>query len=77
MVLLEEKGVYQDDNKTKIINKLDMATFKSLKSKGIITKGMIPKVSNCFNGLKNGGSKILIGSLDAIIEKETYTEIIP
>ena len=73
----EEKGVYQDDNKKKIINKLDMATFKSLKSKGTISKGMIPKVSNSFNGLKNGVSKVLIGSLDAMIENETYTEIIP
>jgi hypothetical protein len=34
-------------------------------------------VSNCFNVLKNGVSKVIIGSLDAIIENETYTEIIP
>ena len=54
-----------------------MATFKSLKSKGIISKGMIPKVSNCFYGLKNGISKILIGSLDGMIENKIYTEIIP
>ena len=60
MVLLQEKGVYQDDNKKKIINKLDMATFKSLKSKGIISKGMIPKVSNSFNGLKNEFQKFLL-----------------
>ena len=73
----EEKGVYQDDTKKKIINQLDMATFKILKSKGIISKGMIPKVSNCFNGLKNGVSKVLIGSLDAMIKNDTYTEIIP
>ncbi len=73
----EEKGVYQDDNKKKIINKLDITTFKSLKSKGIISKGMIPKVSNCYDGLKKGISKVIIGSLDAIIENETYTEIIP
>ena len=64
-------------SKEPIINKLDIATFESLKSKGIISKGMIPKVSNCFNGLKNGVSKVIIGSLDAIIENETYTEIIP
>ncbi len=63
--------------KKKIINKLDITTFKSLKSKGIISKGMIPKVSNCFNGLKNGVSKVLIGSLDAMIKNDTYTEIIP
>ena len=73
----EEKGVYQDDNKKEIINKLDITTFKSLKSKGIISKGMIPKVSNCYDGLKKGISKVIIGSLDAIIENETYTEIIP
>jgi len=34
-------------------------------------------VSNCFNGLKNGVSKVLIGSLDAMIKNDTYTEIIP
>ena len=73
----EEKGVYQDDNKKEIINKLDITTFKSLMSKGIISKGMIPKVSNCYDGLKKGISKVIIGSLDAIIENETYTEIIP
>ena len=28
-------------------------------------------------GLKMGFQKVIIGSLDAIIENETYTEIIP
>ena len=73
----EEKGVYQDSMQKNLIDKLDMATYKSLKSKGIISKGMIPKVNNCFNGLKKGISKILIGSLNGIIENKTYTEIIP
>jgi acetylglutamate kinase len=58
----EKKGVLRDVNDDEsVIQQIDMTTYEELKSQGIISKGMLPKMENSFHALKNGVSKVIIG----------------
>jgi len=57
----EKKGVLlnsQDENS--VISELSFSKFKSLQEEGIINEGMIPKLDNGFNAMRNGVSQVLI-----------------
>jgi len=74
----ELNGVLEDiSNKDSLIKHIDSQSYKILKSEGIITSGMLPKLDNCFHALKNGVNKVRIGNLD-LFEKESknYTTIV-
>lgn len=75
--VFELKGVLKDvENKNSLISELNVHEFESLKSQGIIARGMIPKLQNCFNALNRGVNLIKIG--DTSIIKETnkiYTKL--
>lgn len=56
----EKDGVLDaDDN---IISSLNMQEYSNLRSNNVIKDGMIPKVDNCFNALKNNVSNVCIGN---------------
>lgn len=57
----EKKGVLSNpDNDASALPTLNDITYQTLKASGIITKGMIPKVDNAFNALKNGVGEVYI-----------------
>jgi acetylglutamate kinase len=63
----EKKGVLSDPNDdTSVINKLNWETYKTLKARGVITEGMIPKLDNAFAAQKAGVQSIVIGSPSSI-----------
>ena len=47
-----------------------------LKLKGIINSGMIPKIDNCFDALKNGVKTVKIGSIKMIKSNISHTKIV-
>ncbi|MEO0571417.1 MAG: acetylglutamate kinase [Bacteroidota bacterium] len=74
----ELKGVLRDINdKGSIIQKIDSKSYDKLLEEGSIAEGMLPKMHNCFEALKNGVSEVRIGNL-GLFEKEntTYTRLI-
>lgn len=59
----EKNGVLEninDDNS--VIEKINFTTFDSLKNKGIINEGMLPKIQNCLQAIKNGVTSVHIGA---------------
>ena len=64
----ELKGVLSDfENKDSIIPKLNFDSYQDLKQKGVISKGMIPKMDNSFDAIKNGVSKVVICHSDNML----------
>lgn len=57
----EKPGVLSDpDNGDSVIPVIDMESYLLMKSEGIITGGMIPKLDNAFNAIRSGVSKVVI-----------------
>jgi acetylglutamate kinase len=57
----EKNGVLSDpDNDESVISLITYDHFQKLKADGIISKGMIPKLDNAFNAIKNGVSEVEI-----------------
>ena len=74
----ELNGVLKDiQDKNSVINNINSESYKMLKEKNIIADGMLPKLDNCFDALKNGVQKVAIGNLSMLTEEnENYTTII-
>lgn len=76
----EKSGVLldvQDENSR--LDLLDFERYKTLKSQGLITEGMIPKLDNAFAALKKGVRKVIIGqaeNLMQLVESQDGTSII-
>jgi len=58
------------DDENSVIEKLDTVLYTSLKEKGIIAAGMLPKLENCFLALNKGVRRVIIGS-PAVINENT------
>lgn len=59
----EKPGVLSDpDDDTSIIGFIDHEAFESLKADGVVSKGMIPKISNALNAVDRGVSEVYIKS---------------
>lgn len=67
----EKKGVLSDPaNEDSVIPFISMEECDSLKQKGVISKGMLPKLDNAFDALKEGADSVHIcyaGDLSGII----------
>jgi acetylglutamate kinase len=64
----ELKGVLEDfSNKESVISDIDMNKYQDLKIKGIIDKGMIPKMDNSFEAIKSGVGSVIICHADDLI----------
>lgn len=63
----EKAGVLMDENDdNSIITNINPAKFAELKEKGIISGGMIPKLTNAFDAIDAGVSIVTITSADAL-----------
>jgi acetylglutamate kinase len=59
----EKQGVLADpEDKNSVILQLNEQDYNELLEKKTIHSGMIPKMDNCFNALKKGVEKVIIGS---------------
>ena len=57
----ELKGVLSDfEDKNSVIEKMDFSIYQRMKSDGVISKGMIPKMDNSFDAILNGVQKVVI-----------------
>lgn len=57
----ELKGVLSNfEDKTSVIDQINAQTYQELKSSGVISKGMIPKLDNSFDAIRNGVKKVII-----------------
>jgi acetylglutamate kinase len=66
----ELNGVLEDINdKNSVVKHIDSELYKNLLAKGIIADGMLPKLENCFDALKNGVTTINMGNT-AMLTKE-------
>lgn len=70
----ELKGVLENfEDKNSVISEINPTKYKDLKEKGIISKGMIPKLDNSFEAISAGVSSVRIchaDDLTSIINKE-------
>ena len=73
----EKNGVLEsiDDNDS-VIEQINQETYQKLKKSGIINKGMIPKLDNCFYALEKNVSKVCIGKSNMLFDQQSsYTTI--
>ena len=73
----ELNGVLEDINdKNSVIKHINSKSYSTLLSDGIIADGMLPKLENCFNALKNGVRAVFMGNTTILTkENENYTKI--
>lgn len=65
--VFELKGVLKNiDDKNSVIKHINSVKYQKLMTEGIIADGMLPKIHNCFNALKNGVQKVKIGDATMI-----------
>jgi acetylglutamate kinase len=73
----ELNGVLRDfDDKNSVVKVINSKTFQELLDDKIITDGMLPKLENCFDALKNGVHKVNMGNTSMLTkENDNYTTI--
>lgn len=73
----ELNGVLEDFNdKNSVVKQINSEKYQQLLADGIIADGMIPKLDNCFDALKNGVHKVHIGNTSMLTkENDNYTTI--
>jgi len=63
----EKPGVLSNESDDKsVISEIDPKLFEELKSQGVITGGMIPKLENGFNALRRGVTMVVITNAQGI-----------
>jgi acetylglutamate kinase len=61
----EKKGVLVDINdENSVIKEIDPIAYENLKTEGIITDGMLPKLQNAFDAIGKGVKEVFIGKAD-------------
>ncbi|MEP1490320.1 MAG: acetylglutamate kinase [Algibacter sp.] len=73
----ELNGVLEDiNNKNSVVKHIDSNIYKDLLDKGIIADGMLPKLENCFDALRNGVNNINMGNTSMLTqENDNFTKI--
>ena len=71
----EKQGVLEDvENEDSVIENIDLGKFNDMKSKGLISEGMLPKLENAFRALENGVDIIRIGPPELLMHgNRTHT----
>ena len=65
--IFEKKGVLSNPNDdNSVISTMNYADFQAGKADGTIYEGMIPKLDNAFNVLKNGVSSVVICGVEGV-----------
>ena len=61
----EQRGVLKDLNDPEsLISVITPDVYQDLRSQGIVSKGMIPKIDNAFNAIHQGVSSVVIKHSD-------------
>ena len=68
--VFEKPGVLSDLEKETVIPEIDKKYFETLKDKGVINSGMLPKLHNCFMALEKGVKEVHITGKDNFTEKK-------
>jgi acetylglutamate kinase len=73
----ELNGVLQDfSDKNSVIKNINSKKYQELLNDGIIADGMLPKLENCFDALKNGVHQVKMGNTSMLTkENDNYTTI--
>jgi acetylglutamate kinase len=73
----ELNGVLSDiKDKNSVVKHINSKTYQTLLEDGIIADGMLPKLENCFDALKNGVSKVNMGNTSMLTkENDNFTTI--
>jgi acetylglutamate kinase len=65
----EKKGVLQDqNNEDSVIQEISFSDFDQLKSSGVVSEGMLPKLENSFDCIRKGVGKVIICHFSTIKE---------
>jgi len=63
----EKRGVMKNiDDDSSLVSQIRSGEFEGLKQEGIVSGGMIPKLHNAFEAIKNGVSAVYIGKADEL-----------
>ena len=63
----EKRGVMKNiDDDSSLVSQIRSSEFEGLKQEGIVSGGMIPKLHNAFEAIKNGVSAVYIGKADEL-----------
>jgi acetylglutamate kinase len=54
------------EDESSLIKEINPNYYNDLKKDGIINEGMIPKLENAFEAIKNGVKEVYIGKSDAL-----------
>lgn len=73
----ELNGVLRDINdQNSVIKYLNINMYKKLLKDGVIADGMLPKLENCFDALKNGVTEVNMGNTKMLTkEDDNFTSI--
>ena len=73
----ELNGVLQDfSDKNSVIKNINSKKYQELLNDAIIADGMLPKLENCFDALKNGVHQVKMGNTSMLTkENDNYTTI--
>lgn len=70
----EKKGVLNNpDDDDSVIQNLDYQAFQDLKNNGVVYQGMIPKLDNAYEALRNGVRKVIICEADSLDQAANNT----
>ena len=68
----EKKGVLQNiDDDNSVIEKINSTTYENLKSEGVVSEGMLPKLKNCFHALDHKVAVVKIGDMHILGNPES------
>ena len=73
----ELNGVLKDINDEKsVVKNLNLKHYQELLKQGIVADGMLPKLENCFDALRNGVNTIKMGNTSMLTqENDNFTTI--
>ncbi|MAD98343.1 MAG: acetylglutamate kinase [Flavobacteriaceae bacterium] len=68
----ELPGVLRDiSDSNSVITQLNSESYEELRKQNVISDGMLPKLTNCFDALKHGVQKVYIGNQSMFRQNET------
>ena len=73
--VFEKPGVMSDPENGTVIPLITEKDFERLKAEGVISSGMIPKMTNCFNALRRGVERVFITGKDNFTGDEKGTKV--
>lgn len=68
----EKKGVLRDvEDESSLVTEIKSGEFEKLKEEGVVSGGMIPKLHNAFEAIRQGVKSVYIGKADELSQIDT------